>query len=140
MMPHYRGMTRGLCTVVDSVGLGVGNIAHAIRFTPRADAASAVRRWLLDEILPALPAKPGIGSVHLLEGAAAAPMTNEQRIRGADTGVASALLIMGYDEEAVSGVAREILSRQELEPRGASTVVDGLYRLDYILTRSEINA
>jgi hypothetical protein len=98
-----------------------------------------MRRWLLDELMPALPGKPGIGSVHLLEGAAAAPMTNEQRIRGADTGVDSALLMMGYDADAVSALAHD-LSSQQLEGRGASAVVDGVYRLDYILSRSEIDA
>jgi hypothetical protein len=137
MMPHYRAMSRGLCVVAGSFGAGMGNVAHVIRFKPRA--AEPMRRWLLDEVLPALPNKRGIGSAHLLEGASAAPMTNEQRIRGADAGVDSALLVMGYDAPALGDLSRGTLARGELERRGATDVMEGLYRIDYTLTHVEVD-
>src|SRR5689334_10942873 len=86
MMPHYRGMSRGLCAVLGSFGFGQGGAAALVRFTPHA---ASLHRWLLKEALPAVPEMQGLGSAHLLQGAQAAAMTNEQRIRGADRAVDS---------------------------------------------------
>jgi hypothetical protein len=129
-MPHYRGMTRGLCSVEASFGLGMGHVALLIRFGGR----------LQEDLLRSLPARPGVGSVHLLKGAVAAPMTNEQRIRGADAGVDRALLVTGYGRDEVSALGRSELSAAELEKHGASGVVSGLYRSDYTLTAQEVAA
>jgi len=137
MMPHYRGMRRGLCAVAGSVGFGMGNATHVFRFKPREEPAASLRSWLLQEFLPTLPPRRGIGSAHLLEGASAAPMTNEQRIRGADAGVDSVLLIMGYDPEALCELSQD--TRRELERRGATEVSDGLYRIDYTLAHDELD-
>jgi hypothetical protein len=140
MMPHYRGMRRGLCTVIGSYGLGVGNLSYVVRFKPQAEFEETLRRWLLQEALPALPPKRGIGSAHFLQRAGAAQMTHEQSIRGPDAGVDSALLLMGYEADALLTVARELLGPPHLERRGAPGAVDGLYRLDYTLTHAEVDA
>lgn len=140
IMPSYHGMTRGLCSVVGSHGLGVGHLTYLVRFQPRAEAAASVRSWLQDEVLPKLPAKRGVGSAHLLQGTAIAPMTNEQRLRGVDAGVDSALLVMGYEANALAELARDLVGPQHLERRGATAVVDGQYRLDYTLIRAEVDA
>jgi len=79
MMPHYRGMTRGLCSVTGSHGYGMGHVCLQIRFKPEPGAEASLGERLDGEILPGLPSRPGIGSVHLLKGAAAAPM-NASRI------------------------------------------------------------
>ena len=129
MMPHYRGMRRGLCAVAGSVGFGMGNASYVFRFKPRAE---------LKDFLPTLAARRGIGSAHLLERASAAPMTNEQRIRGADAGVDSVLLIMGYDAQALCELSQG--TRGELERRGVTEVSEGLYRIDYALARGELDA
>jgi hypothetical protein len=131
-MPHYRGMTRGLCSVQASHGFGMGHVALLIRFS--------LGGRLQEDFLRSLPARPGVGSVHLLKGAVAAPMTNEQRIRGADAGVDWALLVTGYGQSEVSALAQGELSVAELEKHGATGVVAGLYRSDYTLTAQEIAA
>ena len=138
MMPHYRGMRRGLCAVAGSVGLGMGNATCVFRFKPREEPAGSLRSWLLQEFLPTLPVRRGIGSAHLLENASAAPMTNEQRIRGADAGVDSVLLITGYEAQALGGLSLD--TRRELERRGATEVSEGLYRIDYTLAHDELDA
>jgi hypothetical protein len=140
MMPHYRRMSRGLCVVAGSFGVGMGNVTYLIRFKPRAEAAESLRRWLLHEVLPALPARRGIGSAHLLEGGSEAPMTREQRIRGTDASVDSALLLMGYDSNALLELSRGALARHELERRGATEVVHGLYSIDYSLAHEEVGS
>jgi len=131
MMPHYRGMKRGLCSVLGSFGFGQGGAAALIRFTPEATRAAALHRWLLEEALPAVPSTPGLGSAHLLQGAQAAEMTNEQRIRGADSAVHSALILTGYDDGAVAGCAKKMSEKGGLPPCAA-------YRCSYSLAREEV--
>jgi hypothetical protein len=139
MMSHYRSMTRGLCSVLGSFGLGTGNTTYLVRFDAVSDATD-LRDWLLRDVLSSLPFKPGIGSAHLLQGAATADMTNEQRIRGADAAVDLALLVMGYDAEALLESAQEVFGPERLACQGAAGAVDGLYRIDYTLIRAELGA
>lgn len=140
MMPFYRGMSRGFCAVTGSVGLGLGHAGALLRFKPAPGAESALRDWLLKHILPPLPSKPGIVSIHLLEGALTPAMTNEQRIRGADATVDWALLLIGYSEEALAKLVQTELGGAQLERQGATNVLEALYRLDYTLGDREVLA
>ena len=140
MMPHYRGMSRGLCSVAGSFGWGVGHAALLLRFRPEAMAGAEMRRSLVEEMLPVLAARPGIGSVHLLEGALSPQMTNEQRIRGADAGVDWAILVTGYRESALAQLADGELGAQRLAEHGATGIQSAIYRMDYSLSRDEISA
>jgi len=139
VMPHYRGMRRGLCAVLGSFGFGTGHAGALVRFkSPARGAEAALHRWLLQEVLPALPARPGLGSAHLLEGAATPAMTHEQRMRGAaDAGVDSALVITGYDGAAVADFALS-LAAGPLERQGATGVTQASYRVDYSLASAEV--
>jgi hypothetical protein len=138
MMPHYRGMRRGFCAVSGSFGLGLGHVAMLLRFKPAESAAPKLRRWLMEELLPALPGRPGLGGAHLLEGAAMPVMTTEQRIRGVDAGVDWAVVISGYEQAALADPEPLGLSESQLEARGACDVEPALYRLDYTLSASEL--
>ena len=69
MMVHYRGMTRGFCTVTDSFGLGLGQTALLIHFKPEPGKETVVLKWLRGEALPRLPSKAGMASVYLFEAA-----------------------------------------------------------------------
>jgi hypothetical protein len=140
MMPHYRGMTRGFCSVTGTFGQGIGHVSLLIRFKPAAGAESSLRQWLLRDALPQLPSKPGIGSVHLLEGAATPGMTNEQRIRGADAGVDWAVFVTGYSQDALASLMLAELGAAHLELHCATGVLDALYRMDYSLTAGELVA
>lgn len=124
VMPSYRGMTRGFCTVRGSAGAGLGNTALVARFKPAGDLA-----WV-GERMDELSSRPGLGGCYRFESAAAAPMTQEQSIRGMDAGVDSVLVVTGYDAEAVARVAQAELAKLE----GASF---GLYRTDYSLHEHE---
>lgn len=135
VMPHYRGMTRGLCAVLASFGAGLGGLVHVLRLAAASDAA--LQRWLVDEALPGLPAQRGVSGAHLLHGAAAAPMTGEQRIRGADAGVDLALLLMGYAEEPLLEAAQAVLGALQRESPGAA-IGGGLYRLDATLSCADV--
>jgi hypothetical protein len=140
MMPRYRGMNRGLCTVLGSFGFGQGGTAALIRFAPEASHSAPLNRWLLEEALPAVPNMPGLGSAHLLQGAQTAAMTNEQRIRGADRGVDSAVIVTGYDTNAVAAYANALCTVSGLPDRGAGGVSSATYRWSYSLASAEVDA
>ncbi len=140
MMPSYRGMTRGLCSVAGSFGLGMGGLGLFARFRPSAGAEASLRRWVCDEALPTLTAKQGLGGAHLLEAAATAQMTSEQRMRGADAAVDCALVITGYNWDALARLARSERVVHELPGRGALALTTGVYQLVYALGADEIDA
>ena len=138
MMLHYRRMTRGFCSVAGSFGVGMGHAGLLIRFKPTAETTSSLRNWLLQDILPALPSRPGIGSVHLFEGAVTPAMTNEQRLRGADAGVDWALLVTGYNQDALASLGDADLASAQLEKHGAAGIAAAMYRMDYSVIRREL--
>ena len=140
MMPHYRGMTRGFCSVAGSFGFGMGYASLLMRFKPATATGSSLCRWLLQELLPQLPSRPGIGSAHLLEGALKPQMTNEQRIRGADAGFDWALLVTGYSEDALASLMQADLGSAQLEKHGATGVLGAMYRMEYSILRREVDA
>ena len=140
MMPNYRGMTRGFCSVAGSFGFGMGHASLLIRFSPATETGSSTRKWLLQDILPQLPSRPGIGSVHLFEAALTPPMTNEQRIRGADAGVDWALLVTGYSQDALANLMRADLGNAQLEKYGATGVLGAMYRMEYSIIHREVDA
>ncbi len=140
MMPHYRGMRRGLCSVVGTFGYGQGGDAALLRFASEPSRATELQQWILQEALPRVPGQPGLGSAHLLQGARPATMTNEQRIRGVDRGVESAIIITGYDAGAVSAIASRLISAGGLPDHGAVAVEHAVYRTGYSLVAAEIDA
>lgn len=140
IMLSYRNMSRGFCSATGSFGLGLGHCCALIRFKPLSGAESSLRDWLLEDTLPGLPSRPGIGSVHLLEGALTPAMTNEQRIRGADSGFDWALLLLGYSQEVLSALLQDEIAAAQLERRGAASVLNATYRMDYTLADRELAA
>jgi hypothetical protein len=138
MMPHYRGMARGLCAVVARCGVGLGHFGLVLRFEPTADAKAALLGWLVDEVLPTLPMRPGLASAQVLEAAAPPPMTNEQRIRGGDAGLHLALLVTGYSEQALADLSAGALSPAALQAHGAAGIVGGLYRTHCTLSAQDL--
>jgi hypothetical protein len=67
-------------------------------------------------------------------------MTAEQRIRGADRGVDSALVVTGYDSGAVAAFAQEMVGPGSHLNHAVSGLNYGLYRLSYSLSSAEIDA
>ncbi len=138
MMPFYQGMTRGLCSVLGSFGVGQGGSAALIRFTSEEASVVSIRQWLLEAVLPKVPQIDGLGTAHLLQGAQAAVMTNEQLIRGADRGVDSAIIITGYSGNAVADFANNLCDVEQLPKHGAIEIKSAVYSNNYSLSSVEI--
>ena len=120
MMPHHRNMVRSLCRVRASSGGGLGQAMATIRFAAAEGHA-----------LPSLREGKGVTGMQLLE---AQPMagspTTEQKIRGGvDARADWALLISGYDVDAVRAAAAEYR---------LPAAVEGVYRLSYSLTSKDL--
>ena len=132
MMPYHRNMVRSLCRVRASFGGGLGQALATIRFSLPPRGGKALVKRLASEVLSGLPGRRGLSGAHLLESqpAASTPQTTEQRIRGGDAHADWALLVCGYDVDAVRAVARE-----ELALPGA---VEELYRLAYSMTSKDL--
>lgn len=139
MMTHYRAMTRGFCSVVSSTGFGLGQFALLVRYKPGQGTDADVEAWLSDEVLPELPSQPGLGSAHLLQAAATPTMTNEQRIRGVDRTVDSALIVIAHDVDALKRTRDRILGASGVEGHGGTDVSSALYAIHYSLSRAEID-
>lgn len=140
MMRSYRRMTRGLCSVSGSSGAGIGQIGLLVRFKPTSGMESSLREWLVNDTLPQLASRRGLGSAHLFEGALTPRMTREQQIRGADAGVDWALLVTGYGENAVATLMQGDLGRGRMEERGSTAVSGAMYRMQYMLTDRDVRA
>lgn len=140
MMPHYRGMTRGLCSVVGSHGHGLGHFAWLLRFKPVPGKEASLASWLSQALLPRLPEQRGLSSAHLLRSGLTPEMTAEQRIRGSDAGVDGALLVTGYERAAVAEFAQTELGAAALERRGAAQVVGTGYEAAHALTAADMRA
>jgi hypothetical protein len=97
----------------------------------------ALQRWLLDDVLRAVPQTDGLGSAHLLQGAQPAAMTNEQRLRGADRGMACAVIVTGYDGDAVAAFAQRLGGADGLAARGAGDTSSAIYRWSYSVSSAE---
>lgn len=140
MMPHYRGMNRGFCRVACSHGFGLGTCGLLIRLSPDPEQEAALRDWLVMDTLPALPGTPGLTSAHLFEAALTPEMTQEQRIRGKDSGVDWVVLVTGYDEKVVGNLAAHQLAVEKIEAQGGINVVSGAYRMGHSLSERETTA
>jgi len=133
IMPSFRGMVRGLCAVTASAGDALGHALASLRYTARPGAQAGLQQWLANEVLPALAAKPGLASAHLLAPAAQPPMTKEQGIRGKDADLPLVLLATGYDAGALARAAAEDFPDAELARHGAQApLLRGTYRLDLL--------
>jgi hypothetical protein len=139
MMRHYRGMSRGLCRVLATAGLGLGPHGLLLRFGCATGDTDGLDAWLRGEVVTRLPARPGLVGAHLLRGAATAAMTREQAIRGADAGVDTALVVAAYDPAALAIAQAELLGEAGLAAHGAVDVRAGVYQLHHSLSRTELD-
>lgn len=139
MMGRFRNMIRGACRVAASAGFGFGTAAVSVRFTPANGEDAAVTERLAREVLPAMASRRGMTSVHLLQPAAAPPVTQEQALRGApDTAMTWVLLATAYDPDALSRAIAEHLQPEALARLGmAPGFAIGTYALHYTATGRE---
>jgi hypothetical protein len=140
MMPHHRNMVRSLCRVRASFGVGQSQALATIRFSPSAGSVASLSKWLANDVMPQLPRRKGLTGAHLLESQTmgGSPRTTEQEIRGRDAVADRALLICGYDVEAVKAVVEHELAPAAFLSQGAlPDPAVALYRMAYSLSSGD---
>lgn len=141
-MGIIRNITRSLCRVVGSQGIGAGGGLLSIRFSPRPEKAEDLRTWLMEEVLATLPGRKGLIAAHLIEAKKDTNIsqTEEQKLRGGDKEADWALLIDAYNISALEEVSRKELSPAQLEEHGALGGQEtAIYRLAYSLTDADVS-
>lgn len=143
IVPHMHNNSRTLCRVAASFGVGgVPAYWTMILLTPAAEREGALRGWLVDDALPQVAQRPGILSAHLLEGdpSTSGTDTAEKRLRGGGNEFVDwVLMIGGYDDDALTMVAEEVLTAAVLSAQGAAaSSVRGIYRLVHCVTEADV--
>jgi hypothetical protein len=138
MMPSYRGMQRGLCEIVARSGHGLGGFGLMLRLGVEPRNQARVCDWLAGEVLPALTAQTGLASAVLFRSGLQAALTVEQRIRGQDAGVDTALLVTGFARSSIDAMASGVLRPSELALRGASVASSTTYQLVHCLSDRDL--
>ena len=139
-MPHFRNMTRALCRVTESFGLGTGGKMAFVPLSPDPSKVGQLRNWIAETLAP-LSEQQGMLGAHLLEGdgTASRTQTREKELRGDADGVADWLLLLEGYGFLGSVFERGPFERDALLEKGAATVGRFVsYSLSALLMESEI--
>lgn len=139
MMPYHRNMVRSQCHVLATKGGGTARHALVVRISPNPDAAEHLQH-ALKNIFDLLVDMPGLVGGHLLRHEAPSlAQTTEQKIRGGDSFADWVIILVGYDLEALKGLAQKEMSVASLVQYGAQpNVVSGYYTLSFSAVAGEI--
>jgi hypothetical protein len=131
---HFRSVTRGLCRVAGSQGVGQGGVVAALRITAAAGRDADLRRYLLREAIPDIAARVGVLGAHLgfTDEAGSKIETAEKKVRSNPTDIPPwVLLVEGISTERLAAACADPLSPERLQQRGAAAApIHGVYRLE----------
>ncbi len=143
MFPQFSGMIRSFCQVRASVGAGIGHSVATVRLSHGPGGEQAMTQRMTENALPSLVRTPGMVGAYLLksEPRTAVPSTNEQSLRTGDAVADWVLLVTGDDAAAVEALLARGLDEDTLVAHGAAPgQVAAAYKLDYVLTRQDLEA
>ena len=135
-MGTNRGLNRTLCQVRSTLGRGAGSWLLAMTPQARPGCEEELRAWLVDQVLPTLPTRPGVVAAHLLvRDPTERPRTIEEKLRGRpDDSCETLMLVEGYDPEALRRLGKTLLSESGISAHGASGLPPAqLYALAHLM-------
>ncbi len=136
VLPSIRNILRGVCRVVASDGLGIGNVLAAtrvVRSEPDRPIGRSAAAALVEEALDRL----GVIGAHLavLDRDVTGIPTTEQRLRhDADETFDALLLLEGGDRTDLTGAADEVTQSRAFSALTPKSVSTGVYDLVYLLS------
>jgi hypothetical protein len=139
----FRNNSRTLCRAVASFGHGgIPAFMGTLQLAPAEGGREQLGAHLVGELLPELSTRPTLLAAHLLEGdrAASGLATEEKRLRGVpDRAADLALLLAGYDADAIRTTLAGPLAAAALTARGAAPArTEGIYRLLHCVTKADL--
>jgi len=136
MVKVCTAMRRTLCTVEDSSAPCIGSFAAAVTFAMTLERESDASRWLLQDVLPNLAARPGLASWHMLRTTQvpAGPWSGDAVVR-------SAVVVTAYDADALTALSGSELGPAQLGAHGirASQYTTDLYKLAVAFSRDPVS-
>ena len=131
---HFRDVSRGLCRVAASQGLGQGGVIATLRIVASPERDAALKRHLVRDALPTLLECGGIVGVHLgfTDEAGSRIETAEKKVRGNLTDVpAWVLMIEAISADTIKRAIDAVLPDSGLINAGAAApALRGVYRLE----------
>jgi hypothetical protein len=120
--------------VTASHGTGLGGFISTLRVSPPAGRSDALRRRLVERVLPEVMARDGVVGAHLLEGDPRASRhdTEEKRLRRRPDEVADWVVLVEAGEAAALAAA---LPPDALAP---ASRVGAVYQLAHALSRADL--
>jgi hypothetical protein len=138
VMPGFRLMQRGICTVAATAGTGIGGAATVIHLRPGPSGETALRGWA-ETLLPELLRIEQVAAAHLwvdAPGEPASPTTALTRGGATERKVHWVLAIEASDAATIDR-ARDIALAGDPSRNGAAEVAAyPTYQLLYVLTAS----
>ncbi|MCZ4313906.1 hypothetical protein O4H66_10885 [Comamonadaceae bacterium G21597-S1] len=129
----FRNVTRAICRVLYSAGVGQGGTMLTLRFDLPQGTADAVATLLRHQILPPLADAPGIVGVHLCraDDSGSRIETAEKKARNQETHIPNwILLIEGIAPDAVQAAADRFHMALTDADRTLDDVQQAIYRLE----------
>lgn len=131
---HFRNVTRGLCRVAGSEGIGQGGVMATFRIVAAAGRDATLQNHLLGEVIPALLTRAGILGAHLgftdPDGSSIA--TAEKQARSNPTDIPPwVLLVEGISADHLRRAMAGPLAGRKLSEHGAAAEpITGIYQLE----------
>ena len=129
----FRNVTRAICRVLYSAGVGQGGTILTLRFDVPDSEAVAVSTLLRQQTLPPLVDSAGVVGLHLCraDDGGSRIETVEKKLRDQQTDVARwILLIEGISPEAVQGAAQQLHRALARSRQPLDDPLQAIYRLE----------
>ncbi len=130
---HFRDVTRGLCRVAGSEGIGQGGTMATLRLAPAAARDGELRAYLLRDASPRMLEAVGVLGVHLgvTDDGGSRIDTTEKQARGAATDIPPwVLLVEGISARHVAAAIGPLADATLLARGAAAPALRGIYRLE----------
>ena len=132
LVVSFRNVTRAICRVVYSAGVGQGGSLLTLRFDPPEATAEALAKLLRQQLLAPLVDAPGIVGVHLCraDDSGSRIETAEKKARNQDTQIPRwVLLLEGISPDAVQRGADRLHQTLAQHGQAFSNMQQAIYRL-----------
>jgi hypothetical protein len=133
VVASFRNVSRAICRVLYSGGVGQGAVMLTLRFDVAAPAHAQVARLLRQQLLPVIVDLRGVAGVHLCRAdeAGSAIETVEKAARDSATLIPHwVLMIEGISARAVEDAAKQLTARLAQQP-AVPDLEQAVYLLEY---------